>query len=58
MEIMNTHTLEMINSDELVINKDYNIEHFFAILSLRLFSNIYIGNNIIDNIIDTTRSSQ
>jgi cytochrome P450 len=49
MEIMNTHTLEMINSDELVINKDYNIEHFFAILSLRLFSNIYIGKDYRGN---------
>lgn len=49
MEIMNTICNDMINSNALVINKDYNIEHFFAILSLRLFSLIYFNKDYRGN---------
>ena len=45
MEIINSHTAEMINSDQLVINNEFNIEHFFAILSLRLFTYIFVGKD-------------
>lgn len=43
METINSLTSEMINSTALYCNKEINIEHFFAILSLRLFTYIMFG---------------
>lgn len=44
METINTLTAEMINDGKtLYTDKEIDIEHFFAILSLRLFTYIYVG---------------